>query len=110
MRVAGIDVGSRTIKLAVADDGAITRAEVRYNSHEPISVCRDLLADDGFDRVVATGYGRHLFSRHWECDVITEIKAVALGARRLHPGCRTILDIGGQDTKVVGLDDRGAVA
>ena len=42
-------------------------------------------------------------------DTITEIKAVARGAREVFPSCRTIIDIGGQDTKVVLLKPDGAV-
>jgi len=41
---------------------------------------------------------------------ITEIHAYALGARRLFPDARTILDIGGQDTKVISLNSDGKVA
>jgi predicted CoA-substrate-specific enzyme activase len=40
---------------------------------------------------------------------ITEIKAFALGARALVPHCRTVLDIGGQDTKVISLRENGEV-
>jgi activator of 2-hydroxyglutaryl-CoA dehydratase len=42
-------------------------------------------------------------------DVIIEIKAHALGARQLFPNCRTILDVGGQDSKVILMDERGRV-
>ena len=37
---------------------------------------------------------------------ITEIRAVAIGARHFFPSCRTVIDIGGQDTKVVQLAPR----
>lgn len=57
-------------------------------------------------RVVATGYGR----RHPEVRTITEIQAYALGARHLVPTARTILDIGGQDTKAILLTPEGRVA
>ena len=84
---------------AVADTGS-----------EPLVVCRRLLAGVAHDAVTATGYGRHLFRDHWPAaTVITEIKAVAAGATALVPGCRTIIDIGGQDTKVIALDASGRV-
>jgi predicted CoA-substrate-specific enzyme activase len=41
--------------------------------------------------------------------VVSEIRAVSRGAAHLDPGCRTILDIGGQDTKAVWLDGDGKV-
>ena len=59
---------------------------------------------------MATGYGRHLYAEHRDASTLTEIRAVALGARRVCPGARTLLDLGGQDTKVVALDASGAVA
>ncbi len=106
-RVAGIDIGSRTIKLVVSDESRIERQEVRPNSHDPIAVCRELLNGESYDRLVATGYGRHLFEQYYDCSVVTEIKAVSLGTRALFPEARTVLDIGGQDTKCISLDDAG---
>lgn len=41
---------------------------------------------------------------------MTEIKAFAEGAKALFPTCRTILDIGGQDTKAIALDEKGNVS
>lgn len=40
---------------------------------------------------------------------VTEIKAFARGAQAVHPGCSTVLDIGGQDTKAICLDGKGRV-
>ena len=108
-RSAGIDIGSRTVKLAVLAGGKVERAVVRDATHDPMAVCRELLETVVADRIVATGYGRHLFSRHLPCEVITEIRAVALGARFLRPACRAVLDVGGQDTKAVAIDSDGSV-
>lgn len=109
MRVAGIDVGSRYIKLAVLENGTATyyREETGY---DPLNVCKKLVDETRPDMLLATGYGRHLLASDKTVETITEIKAVARGARNAFPGCRTIIDIGGQDTKVVVLDATGAVA
>jgi predicted CoA-substrate-specific enzyme activase len=109
MRAAGIDIGSRTIKLAVLEEGRLAAARVEYNSHDPIEVCRHVLEGVAYDAITATGYGRRLFGRYWECRIITEIRAVALGARLLAPACRTVLDIGGQDTKAVSVAGDGGI-
>lgn len=109
MRVAGIDVGSRTVKLAIIEDGKLVVSWKRENSFDPLAVCRELLAGEAYDRIIATGYGRHLFAEKIGGEVITEIKAAALGARYLYPECRTILDIGGQDTKAIAVDAKGRV-
>ena len=58
--------------------------------------------------VVATGYGRE--HTGLDTESVTEITCHARGARFLNPAVRTILDIGGQDSKVICLDERGNVA
>jgi len=62
------------------------------------------------DQAVATGYGRNLINTNLEnCITLSEIKAFAIGAKYIHPEGRTILDIGGQDTKIISLDGKGKV-
>jgi (R)-2-hydroxyacyl-CoA dehydratese activating ATPase len=107
MRSAGIDIGSRTIKLAVIEDGRIVLARKSITSHNPLESARELISGAVFDTITATGYGRHLIKEHVGCQVISEIKAFAIGAGFLSAGCGSILDIGGQDTKAIALDDKG---
>lgn len=110
MRVAGIDIGSRFIKLVVLNDGEFELHRRDETGHAPLEMCRAMLADSGAERCVATGYGRYLMEIFGDVGTITEIKAVALGARTVHPNCRAVIDIGGQDTKVISLADNGRVA
>jgi predicted CoA-substrate-specific enzyme activase len=110
MRVIGLDIGSRTVKRVITEDGEMVDRAVAPNSHEPLAVCDELLDGVNGDRVVATGYGRKLFAAHRSADTVTEIRAAALGVRAVHPEARTLLDVGGQDTKVVALGDDGSVA
>jgi predicted CoA-substrate-specific enzyme activase len=110
MSVAGLDIGSRTIALVVMDNGGIDRSEVIETTFDPLAQCDRLLEDKRFDTLVATGYGRHLAQANFADHVITEIKAFALGCYHLFPSCRTILDIGGQDTKAISLDEKGRVS
>jgi predicted CoA-substrate-specific enzyme activase len=110
MRSAGIDIGSRAIKLVLLEGGRVALRAVEDTGSDPLSVCRRLLEGLALDAITGTGYGRHLFKEHWpEAEVVTESRAVALGARALVPGCRTIVDIGGQDTKAIALDGAGKV-
>jgi predicted CoA-substrate-specific enzyme activase len=110
MRSAGIDIGSRAIKLVLWHDGREVYRAVEDTGSDPLAVCRRLLDGLGYDCITGTGYGRHLFREHWPAaEVISEIKAVAAGATALIPGCRTIIDIGGQDSKAVALDASGRV-
>ncbi len=104
---AGIDIGSRTIKLVLLQNGHVLDTVVTDTTFDPIAVCRHLLSGVQYQTITATGYGRHLFARDWSCNLISEIKAVGMGAGFLLAGCGTVLDVGGQDTKVVSLDAEG---
>lgn len=104
---AGIDIGSRTIKLVVVEDGKIKVVRKSENSFETLKVFNELLKDVSYDAITSTGYGRHFFSEYYKCEVISEIKAFAIGAKNILPSCKTILDIGGQDTKAILLDEKG---
>jgi len=110
MRSAGIDIGSRAIKFVLCEDGRVVGSTVEDTGSDPLTVCRGVLDGLAYDRITSTGYGRHLFKEHWpDAEVISEIKAVAKGVTALVPGCRTIIDIGGQDSKAISLDASGKV-
>ncbi len=104
---AGIDIGSRTIKLVLVENGQIIEFRKAENSFDTLKVCSSLLEGLSYDSITSTGYGRYLFDEYLKCNVISEIKAFALGAKFVHPECRSVLDIGGQDTKAISLDANG---
>lgn len=106
---AGIDIGSRTIKLVTFDGTGIISSDIRPNSYNTIDICMDMLNQVDYDGIISTGYGRHLFSRHFKCEEISEIKAFTMGTFHTMPQCRTILDIGGQDTKAISIDNNGKI-
>lgn len=107
MKCAGIDIGSRTIKLAVLEHGKLVLSRKSVTSHNPLETARELMSGVVFDVITATGYGRHLIEGHLNCPVISEIRAFALGACFFSSDCGSILDIGGQDTKAISLDKEG---
>lgn len=107
MRASGIDIGSRTVKLAVLEDGKLVFSRKSVVSYDPLETAARLIQGIDLGTVAATGYGRHLIKTYLDCTVISEIKAFALGARLFSEDCRTILDIGGQDTKAIALDENG---
>ncbi len=88
----------------------MTYSRVIENSFDTIGLCRTLLDGRDYENIVATGYGRHLFADYFQAEVISEIKAFSIGVHALLPGVRTVLDIGGQDTKAIALDAAGRVA
>ncbi|HUL29781.1 MAG TPA: acyl-CoA dehydratase activase [Thermodesulfobacteriota bacterium] len=110
MKAAGIDIGSRMIKLVVVERETIIHSLITDTTHDPLEQCKKLMAQTSFDKILATGYGRHFFETEFDVTTVTEIKAFARGAKTLFPNCRTILDIGGQDTKAIALDEKGSVS
>lgn len=109
MKGIGLDIGSRTIKLVACENGHMTMRRKEVNTCDPLALCREMLSGFEADPIIATGYGRHLLKGYLQCGIISEIKAFALGALALHESCRTVLDIGGQDTKAISLDDDGRI-
>ena len=107
MRIAGIDIGSRTVKLAILEEGKLVLSRKTLTSYNPLETAQELIGDTVFDALTATGYGRHLIKGHLDCPVISEIKAFAVGSRFFSQDCSSILDIGGQDTKAISLDSDG---
>lgn len=118
MIYAGMDIGSRTIKAALFDAGkqAIIACKLKDQGMDQPGLARELfkqaLLESGLEsgnviRSVATGYGRNAVD--FADTAITEITCHAAGVLHLHPDARTIVDIGGEDSKVIRLDDRGKI-
>lgn len=106
---AGLDIGSRTIKLVMFDT-VIVESLITDSGVNPLQRAQQLIAGKEFERLVVTGYGRHLVAPILNGEKVTEIKAFALGARHLFPDCQTVIDIGGQDSKVIQLAESGQVS
>ena len=117
MYTAGIDIGSISTKAVIMRDGQLLASRViltGYNAENAGKKVFDAVLDDlqisasAITRIVATGYGRKSLAMADKS--ITEIMCHATGARYLNPLIRSIIDIGGQDSKAILLDDRGKVA
>lgn len=109
MNIAGIDIGSTYIKFAMKNDDDSFILRKMPTTFEPLKQCLSLLEEFKPERTIATGYGRNLLEVYADIETITEIKAFAIGAKRFFPNCKTVIDIGGQDTKVISLTDEGKI-
>lgn len=109
MKIAGLDVGSRAIKLVVLQEGKCILQKEAATGFDYIQNVQALLNAIQPHKTLVTGYGRHLLSRHMGFAHVTEIKAHAKGVNGLFTDARTILDIGGQDTKAISLTPDGRV-
>lgn len=117
---AGIDIGSTAIKVALVDEhGALVGDHVtdsgslfHKNAQNALQALLDRhgIARERVRYLIATGYGRKLFKE--ADDSISEITANAIGAHAVglqYGGIRTIINIGGQDSKAIEIDDTGNV-
>ncbi|MEO0108674.1 MAG: acyl-CoA dehydratase activase [candidate division WOR-3 bacterium] len=102
-----MDAGSRTVKVAVLEDGCLVETRIADTGVNPLQTARQLLGGLDGTRLVATGYSRHLLREHLGCSVVTEIRAHALGVGYLFPNCHTVVDVGGQDSKVIRIAEGG---
>lgn len=117
---AGIDIGSTAIKIVLIDESgdivahqtSPTGSHFHRNTLESFNIIleRTGLKRDDVAYIISTGYGRKLFKEADES--ISEITANAAGARIIgkdYGTVRTIVNIGGQDSKVILLYDAGHV-
>jgi predicted CoA-substrate-specific enzyme activase len=134
MLTMGIDVGSRSTKCVILDDGklltygsietgpnivktaqAAVDAAVRrrpgkwgeYRMPLPDEKVDHLTIED-MDSIVSTGYGRAIVP--FSHKAVTEISCHCRGAQWFVPGVATILDVGGQDSKGIRVGEKGEVA
>jgi predicted CoA-substrate-specific enzyme activase len=117
MLFAGIDIGSTTSKAVllngsnqILDFSIIPKGFDRNRSGEEVlhlALERAGKSINELDFIASTGYGRRALNISQK--VIPEIICHAKGTYFLYPGVRTIIDIGGQDSKVIALGERGLV-
>lgn len=113
MRILGIDLGSRAVKLVIFEENKLIKNEVydtasfyrNYcsNVDQRISIDFERLNLGEFDKIVSTGYGRNNVNVE-DSLIIVELKAHTFGAV-WQTGLQdfTLLDIGGQDSKVISI-------
>jgi len=116
--VAGVDVGSTQTKALILDEeGKVVGRALLDMETSMVTIAQDAfraalkdagLAEDRVVRIGSTGYGRYNVTFGHE--QTTEISCHARGAVTLFPGTRTVIDIGGQDTKAIAVKPDGQVA
>jgi len=117
MIVAGCDIGSTTGKAVIMVDGKLESYTIIPSTTKPEETARKsmdeamgylgLVSLEEIDYIVGTGYGR--LKVPFANENISEITCHARGAQWMRPSVRTVVDIGGQDCKVMSLDEKGNV-
>jgi predicted CoA-substrate-specific enzyme activase len=113
----GVDLGSTTAKTVLLDStgatvstsivqmGAVSQAAVRVSMEQVMDAAG--IQESDVVRTISTGYGRRLVIGADK--MFTEITCHARGAAALWPGVRLVIDVGGQDSKVIAVDENGFV-
>ncbi|MGE5143167.1 MAG: acyl-CoA dehydratase activase, partial [Acidobacteriota bacterium] len=114
---AGVDVGSTQTKAVVIDEARRIVGRALTDTGANVmraaeTAFRQALSDGGIPEeevefVVGTGYGRYKVT--FGNTQVTEISCHARGAVQLFPGTRTVLDMGGQDTKAIRVQPSGEI-
>ena len=113
---AGIDIGSLSTDVVILSDTSILAYSIipTLSSGEKAAIAAynqalDIagIKRDDVSTIVSTGYGRTGID--FANRVVTEITCHALGAKWLFPQANTVIDIGGQDSKVIRLSEDGRV-
>jgi len=101
--ILGIDIGASYTK-AVLFSGKIEKKLVIKTAFKPRQAIEQAKAQfSEYDKIVATGFGRELVT---DADkIITEITAFGRGASFIDSSVRTIIDIGGQDSKIIKVNN-----
>jgi (R)-2-hydroxyacyl-CoA dehydratese activating ATPase len=117
MPFAGLDIGSTMTKAVIIDEygkvlGSVIGPTGAQHRHLALQVMAEVLGKtalvlEALDFIVATGYGR--INVPFADKQITEITCHARGVHALFPSARTVIDIGGQDSKGIKLDAGGKV-
>jgi len=116
MIVAGCDVGSLTGKAVILKDGKILSYSIVPTTPKPEITSRNAMEEalkrsnlslDDLDYVIGTGYGRVKIP--FANSQITELTCHGKGAHYFIPSIRTIIDVGGQDCKVIKVDSKGKI-
>jgi predicted CoA-substrate-specific enzyme activase len=117
MMAAGIDIGSLSTEAIVFDSekgilgysiiptGGSSKKAAEVSLGQALTTAK--ITRDQITRICSTGCAREI--AQFADRKITEITCIAKGVSYLFPECRTIIDIGGQDTKVIRVDEHGRV-
>ena len=110
----GVDIGARSIEVVLLQDQEILTSLIEDTGTSPSengeTAFRNALetvnlSPSDVSCIVSTGYGRNYFKPAHRS--VSEILCHARGASTIFPTARTVIDIGGQDSKMIELDENG---
>ena len=110
--ILGIDVGSTTTKMVLMENNRVIWYKIEdvgvvIEEDSLSKMIKEIEQKYPIDKIIATGYGRHKIS--FADKVVPEVIALGKGANYFFNDADGVIDIGGQDTKVLKIDKNGKV-
>jgi len=116
MKVAGVDVGAKFVKVILMDDGNVIAKSSRLVGFEQKKSIDEAfqealgkagVKEEDIGYITATGSGRTVV--HFKTDELTEVTAASKGATMLVPSARTVIDVGAEEGRAMHTDAEGKV-
>ncbi|MCJ2564529.1 MAG: acyl-CoA dehydratase activase [Candidatus Thermoplasmatota archaeon] len=116
MKVAGVDVGAKFVKVILMDDGNVLAKSSKLVGFEQKKSIDDAfqealgkagVKEEDIGYITATGSGRTAV--HFKTDELTEVTAASKGATMLVPSARTVIDVGAEEGRAMHTDADGKV-
>ncbi|MCJ2556596.1 MAG: acyl-CoA dehydratase activase [Candidatus Thermoplasmatota archaeon] len=116
MKVAGVDVGAKFVKVILMDDGNVIAKSSKLVGFEQKKSIDDAfqealgtagVKEEDIGYITATGSGRTAV--HFKTDELTEVTAASKGATMLVPSARTVIDVGAEEGRAMHTDAEGKV-
>lgn len=116
MITAGIDMGSKNVKVVVLRDGEVVAQTIGTGGFEQNALAQNLFTEalgqagleaDQVVHRVATGVGRNLVD--FADSTVTDVTAAARGTNTVVPGVTTIVEVGAEESRAIKTDGRGRV-
>lgn len=116
MITAGIDVGAKTVKVVLIEDGKIRAKAMVLSGFDQTASANEALEEalkeaglsrEAIGTIVTTGAGRKAIP--FAKSNVTEVRATALGTISLFPSVRTVIDVGAEEARAIKCDANGKV-
>ena len=112
MNKIGIDIGSVSVNVAIMNEnGKIVKTRYIRHKGRPFEVAREIIREGleshGIDFIATTGTGAKLFSSLVGASCVNEIVAITKGFSKFYPHAGSVIDIGGEDSKLIIFESAG---
>ncbi|HSQ78540.1 MAG TPA: acyl-CoA dehydratase activase, partial [Nitrospirota bacterium] len=111
MKIIGLDAGSVSVKAVVLDAaGVVLQRHYQKHKGHPVQVALEILKTSGNGEdcsIAVTGSAGKLIAGILGIEPVNEIVAQAYATKKLHPQIRTIIEMGGEDSKLILIGDGG---